>query len=150
MPTFQYEAMDHTGKEVKDSIDASTQEEAQQLIRQKGFFVTKIAERAAKAEEEGPQRPRKRKKGQGRKKKKAFTIGKISTKQLCIVHPPALHAPGRRPAGPAQPQDSGEPVQAGRPEERPDRRGRRHRERLRPSRRPSPSTRRRSTACIAT
>jgi type IV pilus assembly protein PilC len=46
MPTFQYEAMDHTGKEVKDTIDASTQEEAQQLIRQKGFFVTKISERA--------------------------------------------------------------------------------------------------------
>ena len=48
MPTFQYEAMDHTGKEVKDTIDAATQEEAQQLIRQKGFFVTKISERAAK------------------------------------------------------------------------------------------------------
>ena len=45
MPTYQYEAMDHTGREVKDTIDASTQEEAQQLIRQKGFFVTKIAER---------------------------------------------------------------------------------------------------------
>ena len=49
MPTFQYEAMDHTGREVKDSIDAATQEEAQQLIRQKGFFVTKIAEKAKKA-----------------------------------------------------------------------------------------------------
>jgi len=46
MPTYQYEAMDHTGREVKDSIDAATQEEAQQLIRQKGFFVTKIAEKA--------------------------------------------------------------------------------------------------------
>ena len=49
MPTFQYEAMDHTGREVKDSIDAATQEEAQQLIRQKGFFVTKIAEKAKEA-----------------------------------------------------------------------------------------------------
>src|SRR5208337_3664507 len=28
MPTYQYEAMDHTGREVKDSIDAATQEEA--------------------------------------------------------------------------------------------------------------------------
>ena len=77
MPTFQYEAMDNTGREVKDTIDASTQEEAQQLIRQKGFFVTKISERA-KAKKKGPAA----KKG-GRKKKKAFTIGKISTKQLC-------------------------------------------------------------------
>src|SRR5580704_18466195 len=77
MPTFQYEAMDHTGREVKDSIDAATQEEAQQLIRQKGFFVTKIAEKAKKAKARAAAR-----KG-GRRRKKAFTIGKISTKQLC-------------------------------------------------------------------
>ena len=76
MPTYQYEAMDHTGREVKDSIDASTQEEAQQLIRQKGFFVTKISEKAKKTRKTAA------KKG-GRRKKKSFTIGKISTKQLC-------------------------------------------------------------------
>jgi type IV pilus assembly protein PilC len=81
MPTFQYEAMDHTGKEVKDTIDASTQEEAQQLIRQKGFFVTKIAERAkGTKDKKGPGRA---KKGAGRRKKKSFTIGKLSAKQLC-------------------------------------------------------------------
>ncbi len=79
MPTFQYEAMDNTGREVKDTIDASTQEEAQQLIRQKGFFVTKISERA-KAKKKGPAAA---KKGGRKGKKKAFTIGKISTKQLC-------------------------------------------------------------------
>jgi len=78
MPTFQYEAMDNTGREVKDSIDASTQEEAQQLIRQKGFFVTKISERS-KAKKKGPAP----KKGGRKGKKKSFTIGKISTKQLC-------------------------------------------------------------------
>jgi type IV pilus assembly protein PilC len=80
VPTFQYEAMDHTGKEVKDTIDAATQEEAQQLIRQKGFFVTKISERAKGAKKGGRTAV---KKG-GRKKKKAFTIGKISMKQLCL------------------------------------------------------------------
>jgi type IV pilus assembly protein PilC len=79
MPTFQYEAMDHTGKEVKDTIDASTQEEAQQLIRQKGFFVTKISEKAAK--KKGGKAAAK--KAPGRRKKKSFTIGKISNKQLC-------------------------------------------------------------------
>ena len=78
MPTFQYEAMDHTGKEVKDTIDASTQEEAQQLIRQKGFFVTKIAEKVGKKKKGGPEKRR-----TGSRKKKAFTIGKISNKQLC-------------------------------------------------------------------
>ena len=79
MPTYQYEAMDHTGREVKDTIDASTQEEAQQLIRQKGFFVTKIAERTKTAKKgKAP-----KKKGGKGGKKKAFTIGRISTKQLC-------------------------------------------------------------------
>ncbi|MDB5349444.1 MAG: epsF 1 [Planctomycetota bacterium] len=83
MPTFQFEAMDQTGKEVKDTIDAATQEEAQQLIRQKGFFVTKIAERAKN--QKGKKNPAAAKKGGGgRKKKKAFTIGKISNKQLCL------------------------------------------------------------------
>ncbi len=85
MPTYQFEAMDHAGKEVKDTIDASTQEEAQQLIRQKGFFVTKIAERSAKTAKGGKKNPAQAKKGPGgRGKKKAFTIGKISTKQLCL------------------------------------------------------------------
>src|SRR3569623_162329 len=79
MPTYQYEAMDHTGREVKDTINASTQEEAQQLIRQKGFFVTKIAERSEK-KAKGKAGS---KKGGRKVKKKSFTIGKISTKQLC-------------------------------------------------------------------
>src|SRR3954466_4508889 len=78
MPPYQYAAMDHTGREVKDTINASTQEEAQQLIRQKGFFVTKISERTKGAAKKG-----KGKKPTGRRKKKSFTIGKISTKQLC-------------------------------------------------------------------
>jgi type IV pilus assembly protein PilC len=77
MPTYQYEAMDQTGREVKDQIDASTQEEAQQLIRQKGYFVTKISERAKAGKKKSSA-----KKGRGRKKK-SFTIGKITTKQLC-------------------------------------------------------------------
>src|ERR1700744_329777 len=79
MPTYQYEAMDHTGREVKDTIDASTQEEAQQLIRQKGFFVTKISERAKGPAKRGKAAKKKGKSG----KKKSFRSGKISTKHLC-------------------------------------------------------------------
>ena len=45
MPTFQYEAMDNTGLEVKDVIDAATEQDAQAKIREKGFFVTKIVEK---------------------------------------------------------------------------------------------------------
>src|SRR3954454_3521219 len=92
MPTFQYEAMDNTGREVKDSIDASTQEEDQQLIRQKGFFVTKISERS-KAKKKGPAQA---KKGGRKGKKKSFTIGKVGTKHLCSFTPqlPTFQAAG--------------------------------------------------------
>ena len=43
MPTYQFEAMDATGQEIKDVIEAASQDEAQATIRQMGYFVTKIA-----------------------------------------------------------------------------------------------------------
>ena len=51
MPTFQFEAMDATGAEIKDVIEAPTEEEAQATIRQMGYFVTKIT--AKKSPQEG-------------------------------------------------------------------------------------------------
>ena len=42
MPTFQFEAMDSTGAEIKDVIEAPSEEDAQATIRQMGYFVTKI------------------------------------------------------------------------------------------------------------
>lgn len=76
MATFKFEAMDSTGSEVKDSVDALSEEEAQQKIRNMGYFVTRITEVASKKKE---------KKGQvkGKKKGRSFTIGGVSTKQLC-------------------------------------------------------------------
>ena len=47
MPTYQFEAMDATGAEIRDQIDAASEEEAQQTIRQMGYFVTKIAVKKA-------------------------------------------------------------------------------------------------------
>ena len=53
MPTFQFEAMDPQGQEIRDVIEAQTQDEAQATIRSMGYFVTKItvqkSERAAAA-----------------------------------------------------------------------------------------------------
>ena len=43
MPTYQFEAMDATGKEIKDVVEAPNQDEAQATIRQMGYFVTKIS-----------------------------------------------------------------------------------------------------------
>jgi hypothetical protein len=43
-PRFKYEAMDHTGKETSGFIEAEDQNEAVQLLRQKGLFATKITD----------------------------------------------------------------------------------------------------------
>ncbi len=50
MPTFKFEAMDTTGGEVKDSVDAVNEEEAQQKIKQMGYFVTRLTEVAGKTQ----------------------------------------------------------------------------------------------------
>jgi len=79
MPVFQYEAMDNNGMEVKDTIEAATEAEAQSLIRDQGYFVTKIAEKRskkkkAKVEQRGKAGPR---------KKRGFSFGKVKGKHLC-------------------------------------------------------------------
>jgi type IV pilus assembly protein PilC len=79
MPTFVYEAMDDTGLEVKETIQAPSEAEAQQSIRDKGFFVTKIQEQVKKKK---GKKGAEKKKGGG-KKKKTFTIGGVGQKQLC-------------------------------------------------------------------
>ncbi len=73
MPTFQFEAMDATGQEIKDIIEAATEEEAQTTIRQMGYFVTKIQVKkgAAKAG------------AVGQKKKRPFALGGAKTKHIC-------------------------------------------------------------------
>jgi type IV pilus assembly protein PilC len=76
MPTYKFEAMDTTGSEVKDSVEALSEEEAQQKIKQMGYFVTKITEVAGK-------KKGKAKVGGRKKKRKVFTIGGVSNKKLC-------------------------------------------------------------------
>ncbi|MGB7345494.1 MAG: type II secretion system F family protein, partial [Pirellulaceae bacterium] len=72
MPIYQFEAMDATGQEIRDEIDAANEEEAQTTIRQMGYFVTKISvkKQVTKAEEK-------------KKRKGAFTIGGVKTKNIC-------------------------------------------------------------------
>ena len=73
MPTFQFEAMDATGAEIKDVIDAPSEEEAQATIRQMGYFVTKINVKKArkKSEAAGPA-----------KKNRGIVFGGVSSKDL--------------------------------------------------------------------
>ena len=73
MPTYQFEAMDATGQEIKDVIEAANEEEAQQTIRQMGYFVTKIT--LKKARKTAAEKKLKR-------KGKTFTIGRVNAKTL--------------------------------------------------------------------
>src|ERR1700712_989161 len=82
MAVFQFTAMNSSGQEVKDEVEANTNEEAIQKIRAKGYFPTKVKEKAAKKqkakkvgvpEEAGPHTP---------KRKMPFAIGGVSRKQL--------------------------------------------------------------------
>ncbi|MFY9253254.1 MAG: type II secretion system F family protein [Fuerstiella sp.] len=77
MPVFQYEAMDSTGLEVKDTIEAPSEGEAQTMIREKGFYVTKIREKERKKKSKAA--ATKGKKG----KQKTFTMGGVKPKILC-------------------------------------------------------------------
>jgi type IV pilus assembly protein PilC len=53
MATFQYEAMNAAGQEVKAEIDAGTADEAIVKIRSQGYFPTKVKEKAAKKQKGG-------------------------------------------------------------------------------------------------
>ena len=74
MPTYQFEAMDATGQEIKDVIEAPTEDEAQATIRQMGYFVTKISVKKGRKDPAAAKA--------GAKKGRSFAIGGASTKQL--------------------------------------------------------------------
>lgn len=76
MPVFQYEAMDATGLEVKDTIEAPSEGEAQTMIREKGFYVTKIREKERKKKSKPSAEQKKN------AKKKTFAFGKVKGKLL--------------------------------------------------------------------
>jgi len=73
MPRYQYEAMDATGNEIKDIIDAPNEEEAQATIRQMGYFVTKLTEKKSRREDA---------KKKGKKPGKSFALGKVQSRVL--------------------------------------------------------------------
>ncbi|MBU4398780.1 MAG: type II secretion system F family protein, partial [Planctomycetes bacterium] len=73
MPTYQFEAMDATGQEIKDVIEATNQDEAQATIRQMGYFVTKISVKKSRKTAAGKK---------GDRKGKSFAIGGVKSKTL--------------------------------------------------------------------
>jgi type IV pilus assembly protein PilC len=76
MAIFVYEALNSSGQEVKDELDAPTKEEAVAKVRSLGYFPTKVVEKAGK-KKLGAQAVG------GRKKKAAGTgLGWVSVKVL--------------------------------------------------------------------
>ncbi len=79
MATFAFEAMNSSGQEVKEEIEAASSEEAISKIRGKGYFPTKVREKAAK-------KGAKKKSSEGGpveiKRKMPISIGGVPRKQL--------------------------------------------------------------------
>jgi type IV pilus assembly protein PilC len=77
MPTFQFEAIDAaTGKEIRDTVDAANEAEAQATIRSMGYMVTKLKARKAKAAAGAA--------ATGRKPGRTFAIGGVKGKELTL------------------------------------------------------------------
>src|SRR5207302_5879473 len=78
MPTYVYQAMNSSGQEVKDEIDATNQDEAIAKIRNKGQFATKIKEKAAKKKVMKKDAPN----SSASKRKMPISFGGVPRKQL--------------------------------------------------------------------
>ncbi len=76
MPKFQYEAMNASGQEVKDEIDAPSSEEAISKIRSLGYFPTKVRQKGGAKKAAAATGPGVKRKGAG------GIIGGVSRKQL--------------------------------------------------------------------
>jgi type IV pilus assembly protein PilC len=72
MPTFQFEAMNQAGQEVKDEVDAPNTEEALAKVRALGYFPTRIREKGGK----------KKAGGDKKKNKMPFALGGVSNKRI--------------------------------------------------------------------
>ena len=75
MPTLQFEAMDSTGQEIKDVIDAPSEAEATATIKQMGYFVTKISAKKSRGKSAAAAKA-------GGKKNRTFVIGGVSSTVL--------------------------------------------------------------------
>jgi type IV pilus assembly protein PilC len=72
MGTFQYEAMNPAGQEVKDEIEAVNTEDALSKIRNLGYFPTRIREKGGK----------KKAAATGKKRASTISFGKVKTKTV--------------------------------------------------------------------
>jgi type IV pilus assembly protein PilC len=75
MPTFMFEAIDAaTGREIKDTVEAPTEAEAQATIRAMGYMVTKLKAGKAKGKAGGA----------AKKPGRSFVIGGVKFKEMTL------------------------------------------------------------------
>lgn len=87
MPSYQFEALDQTGKPQKGTVDAPNSEEAINRIKGQGFFPTSVREKKVRKRKGGAaaEKAEKAEKAAGGKKKKTeitITIGGVPKKVL--------------------------------------------------------------------
>ena len=143
MPIYQFEAMDSTGQEIKDVIEAPSEAEAQATIRQMGYFVTKIAVKKARKNQAEKKRRGQEKAAASPSAASARRSASSFTRQLSILQDAGL--PILRSLRILE-----EPAEAGPVQELPDGRLRRDRRRGHAQRGHGQKRPRPSTACTST
>ncbi|MBK9118476.1 MAG: type II secretion system F family protein [Phycisphaerales bacterium] len=76
MPVFKYEALNSSGQEVKDEIEAPSKEEAVSRVRGLGYFPTKVVEKMDR------KRAAQARRGPRQRKAAGTGLGWVGTKQL--------------------------------------------------------------------
>ena len=79
MGTYTFQAMNSKGDEVRDEIEAGSQEEAVGKIRELGLFPTTVRQKAARRTAAAAAPATARKKGS------SLSIGGVSNKDICII-----------------------------------------------------------------
>lgn len=74
MPTYQFEAMDASGKEIKDVVEAVNEDEAAITIKHMGYYLTKLSVRKERKSTVA---------ATSNKKGKTFTLAGVKSKVLC-------------------------------------------------------------------
>ena len=77
MATYTFQAMNSKGDEVRDEIEASSQEEAVNKIRELGLFPTQVRQKMGRRTTTAAAKTVTRRKGG------SITLGGVSNKQLC-------------------------------------------------------------------
>ena len=97
MPTFMFEAIDAaTGKEIRDTVDATNENEAQATIRSMGYMVTKIKAQKKSASSAG-----------GKKPGRDVRTWQGQAERADAVYATAIYSSGCGPSDSAKPEGAG-------------------------------------------